>query len=251
VVKLIFLGTGGARMMMSRQLLATGGIWLCADNFNLLLDPGPGSLVWARKLGLEPENLDGIMVTHRHLDHCGDLNAVTEAMTKGGFHKKGKVFLPEDAYTSCEAVLFPYLENYIDEVVILKPLHNYRLKDVTFTCSLPHRHGLETYGAKFEIGNLTLEYIPDTFYFPELKSFYRANVLLISMLRLTPHPRVLHLSKPDVEEIAKEIRPRLTILTHFGLEIYNKGPQKVAHEMSKKTGLPILAPYDWEIIDIT
>ncbi|MHB1420898.1 MAG: MBL fold metallo-hydrolase, partial [Bacillota bacterium] len=66
-----FLGTGGARVMMSRQLLATGGIWLSLAGVQVLLDPGPGSLVHCIKKGLTPSALDIIAISHRHLDHCG------------------------------------------------------------------------------------------------------------------------------------------------------------------------------------
>jgi len=40
-----FLGTAGARFAMLRQLRASGGLWLRWEDTNLLIDPGPGSLV--------------------------------------------------------------------------------------------------------------------------------------------------------------------------------------------------------------
>ncbi|HAP31749.1 MAG TPA: hypothetical protein DCQ14_01645 [Firmicutes bacterium] len=39
-----FLGTAGARFVVSRQLRASGGIWFALGGEQILVDPGPGSL---------------------------------------------------------------------------------------------------------------------------------------------------------------------------------------------------------------
>ena len=36
-----------------------------------------------------PGVLDAIVLTHKHLDHSGDVNAMIEAMTQGGTKKRG------------------------------------------------------------------------------------------------------------------------------------------------------------------
>ncbi|MCX5703449.1 MAG: hypothetical protein NT066_03040, partial [Candidatus Omnitrophica bacterium] len=40
-----FLGTAGARFVMINQLRASGGIWVSCKGTNVLIDPGPGSIV--------------------------------------------------------------------------------------------------------------------------------------------------------------------------------------------------------------
>ena len=40
-----FLGTAGARFVVSKQTRKSGGIWLNIDETKLLIDPGPGSLI--------------------------------------------------------------------------------------------------------------------------------------------------------------------------------------------------------------
>ena len=76
-----FLGTAGARFVVIRQFLASGGAWLNLGNTQILLDPGPGSLVQAAKRKLDPAKLAAIILSHRHLDHSGDINIMIEAMT--------------------------------------------------------------------------------------------------------------------------------------------------------------------------
>ena len=78
-----FLGTGGARVVVAKQARSSGGIWLSLQGVNLLLDPGPGALVrcWSSRPKMDPTDLDGIIISHKHLDHTGDVNAMIEGMT--------------------------------------------------------------------------------------------------------------------------------------------------------------------------
>ena len=105
--KIKFLGTGGGRFVVSRQLRKSGGIWISIDDTNLILDPGPGSLVriLSSKPKLNPRNLDGIILSHRHLDHTNDVNIIIEAMTNGGFNKKGVLFTPKESLDDDPVVL--------------------------------------------------------------------------------------------------------------------------------------------------
>jgi len=86
-----FLGTGGARVVVTKQIRSSGGIWLFLNNTNILIDPGPGSLVksLSSRPKLDPSKLDAIILSHKHLDHSGDVNIMMEAMTEGGIKKEG------------------------------------------------------------------------------------------------------------------------------------------------------------------
>src|SRR5512136_656142 len=123
-----FLGTAGARFVVMRQLRASGGVWLSVGKTNLSIDPGPGALVrcLSSKPRLDPSTLDGILLTHKHLDHSGDVNAMIEAMTEGGFKKRGVLFAPEDALEE-DPVVLKYLRNYVEKVIVLRENTEYRI----------------------------------------------------------------------------------------------------------------------------
>ena len=241
--ELIFLGTGGARVMLSRQLLATAGIWMQLHDTKIHLDPGPGALLHAMKHRLHPSSLDGIILSHRHLDHCGDANAMIEAMTHGGLHKKGRLYAPPDALDE-DPVVLRYLRPYLEEINRLETFQAYKIGNISFRTSMPLKHGVTTYGMIFDAKSHVICYIPDTKYFPELKSFFEGSIFIISMLRKDPHHRIAHLAVKQVEELLDHARPELTILTHFGMQIYQEGPHNVAREISLRTGLRVLAAHD-------
>ncbi len=64
-----FLGTAGARIMVANQILASGGLWLNLSGTEILLDPGPGTIVQSTKRKLRADKLSAIVLSHRHLDH--------------------------------------------------------------------------------------------------------------------------------------------------------------------------------------
>jgi len=115
--------------MVAKQLAASGGLWLSLGGTEILVDPGPGSLVQATKRKLNPEKLSAIILSHRHLDHAADVNIMVEAMTEGGFKPRGRLFLPSDALQG-EPVAFSYLREYLNGIEILAEGKSYSIGNV-------------------------------------------------------------------------------------------------------------------------
>ena len=135
--KIKFLGTAGARFVVMKQVRASGGIWLTLDDTNLLIDPGPGSLVkcLSSKPKLNPQDLDGIILTHKHIDHSNDINVMIEAMTNGGFRTKGTVFAPSDALDD-DPVVMKYFRNHVEKIEVLKEKGSYKIGNISFKAPL-------------------------------------------------------------------------------------------------------------------
>ena len=246
-----FLGTAGARFVMIKQLRSSGGIWVSLDDTNVLIDPGPGSLIrcLSSKPRLDPKNLDGIILTHRHIDHSNDINLMIEAMTNGGFKKKGKVFAPKDALED-EPVIFRYAREQVEEIIELHEGEEYSIKNIRFDTPVRHLHGVETYGINIYGKGITISLISDTKYFDGLESFYKGDILILNVIRLEPRDDILHLSLKDAEKIISKNRPKLSVLTHFGMTMLKAKPWEVAENLSKKLNLKVVAANDGMVIDI-
>ena len=252
-----FLGTAGARIVVSKQLRASGGMWYSLDGFNVLVDPGPGCLVRcvSSRPKMDPMKLDAIILTHRHLDHAADVNVMIEAMTEGGFKRRGVLYTPEDALVE-DPVVFKYVRNYLSRIEIIKEGGSYKLSDtVSFQTPLKHQHPSETYGINFFTQKCTISLIVDTRYFPELLKHYNGDVLIINVVRYTVDkdmkPWLYHLSIKDVKEIVTALKPKVTILNHFGMTMVKAQPRVVAERLSNETGLKIIAAGDGMRFDLT
>lgn len=230
---------------MIKQLRASGGVWISAKGKNILLDPGPGSLVRcaSSRPRLDPTKLDAIILTHRHLDHCGDLNVMIEAMTEGGFKKKGIVFCPRDAIEG-DSVILKHLKSFPERIEILQAENKYRIGDFQFQTSLRHIHPVETYGIKFKIKDKSISFLTDTKYLKGLSEFYKTDILVISVVFFLPRPEIDHLSFSDVENLIKDIRPEKVILTHFGMTMLKVKPHIQAEQLQHKLGIEVVAAYD-------
>jgi phosphoribosyl 1,2-cyclic phosphodiesterase len=248
-----FLGTAGARFVVMKQLRASGGVWLSVGKTNLYIDPGPGALVRClnSKPRLDPSTLDGILLTHKHLDHSGDVNVMIEAMTEGGFKKRGILFAPRDALEE-DPVVLKYVIGYVEQIEVLKEHSEYRIGDIRFSTAVKHQHRVETYGLNFETSPYTVSLVTDTKFFRELPSLYPGKILIIHVVRLKPigDDPIEHLSIEDVKSIVKKAKPRLTILTHFGMTMIKAKPWVVAAELEKELGLRVIAASDGMKIDL-
>jgi ribonuclease BN (tRNA processing enzyme) len=245
-----FLGTGGARVMVATQILASGGLWLSLGGTEILVDPGPGCIVQSTKRKLRADKLSAIILSHRHLDHAGDVNAMIEAMTQGGFKPHGWFFTPADALET-EPVIFSYLKDYLDGIEVLQVGKSYTVGNVSFTTPIRHIHPVETYGMLFTAGGHTFAYIADTRYFDGLPRLYASELLIMNVVFLQDNPPADHLTVSDVRCIVTEVKPKVAILTHFGMSMWRAKPWEIAQRLSQETGVRVIAARDGMRFDLS
>jgi len=242
--EIIFLGTGGARYVIAKQLRATGGIFFRLGGKNVLVDPGPES--YFRFLSYLPkfnaEKIDAIILSHKHIDHSADINVYLDVMTKGGFNKNGILLAPQDAFGE-EGVVYKYLLSFLNEVIYIEEGLEFTLGDLKFVFPLRHKHRVETYGFKLFYKDATVSYITDTKFFSELIDVYQADVLIVNLIKLE-RSEIDHLSVPECAEIIKGIKPRVAIITHFGMTMLRAGPWNIARRLKQMTGVTVLAAED-------
>jgi len=245
-----FLGTGGARIMVATQILASGGLWLSINGTEILVDPGPGCIVQSTKRKLRADKLSAIILSHRHLDHSGDVNVMIEAMTQGGFKPHGWFFTPADALET-EPVIFSYLRAYLEGIEVLQEGKSYAIGNVSFTTPVRHIHPVETYGMLFKTGGHTFSYIADTRYFDGLPHIYASELLIMNVVFLQDNPPADHLTVSDVSRIVTEVKPKVAILTHFGMSMWRAKPWEIAQRLSQETGVRVVAARDGMRFDLS
>jgi len=249
--RIVFLGTAGARVVVFKQLRASGGIWFSLAGTETLVDPGPGSLVRcvSRREKLDPTKLNAIILTHRHLDHSADVNVMIEAMTESGHVRRGALFAPEDCFGD-DPVVLRYVRDFLEEIVYLKEGEAYAIDGVRLSCPIRHMHGdAETYGLLFELEKFSVGYISDTKYFDGLIEAYPADLLILNVVRYTPI-QYDHLDLEGAKRLIRGIHPKVAVITHFGMTMLRAKPWEVASQLSEELGVEVLCARDGLMVDL-
>jgi phosphoribosyl 1,2-cyclic phosphodiesterase len=252
---ILFLGSGGARFVVARQLRASGGMWMRFGATQIHVDPGPGALVRALSHvpPRNPRELDAIVLSHKHLDHSGDVNVMIEAMTSGGFRRRGAVLAPTDAFDD-EPVVLPYARRFVDRVERLEPSSGpYRIGEVELFTSIRHVHAVQTHGLHFVARGLRVAYLPCGRYFDGLAADYarrRPDVLIVNVLRYGDAMNVDHFAWPDARRVVEEVRPKVAVFQHFGTKMLEADPPRLAAQLEDDLGLRAIAVYDGFELDL-
>lgn len=243
-----FLGTAGARYVVGKQLRYSAGTWVELGDTRLLLDPGPGTLLRCRRSRppLDPEKLDAVVLTHKHLDHSTDVNVMLEVMAELGHRGKGGILLaPRDCLEGEDPVVLKYVRKYPERIEVLEEGRTVEVGSLRIT-PVPHRHGgAQTYGIIIHSPEGKAGFVVDTRYFPELPAKYRGcDLLVLNVVRLKPTPGVDHLSLPEAAEVIRGAKPKLAVLTHFGMTMLRARPRELATKLGEELGIEVIAAED-------
>ncbi len=249
------MGTAGARFVVSKQLRSSAGTWCYFQGKHILIDPGPGTLstCFSGDPVLNPEKLDAIILTHRHLDHSTDVNVIIEAMTQGTFNRRGSLFAPLEAVAGTEPVVFSHVRNAVENLQILQENKIYKIDSVQFATPLRHDHTAETYGLKFMLDQACVSFIVDTMFSQSLIEHYSGTDLLVMNVVLKEtfsFNEIKHLDMESAGKLIAEIKPRLAVMTHFGLTMLQQDPNLLARELGHKTGINVVAATDGLVLEL-
>jgi phosphoribosyl 1,2-cyclic phosphodiesterase len=251
----LFLGSGGARFVVARQFRASGGMWLRFGETQIHVDPGPGALVRALSHvpPCNPRELSAIALSHKHLDHAADATPMIEAMTSGGFRKRGILLAPQDALEG-EPTVLPYAQRFLERIdVVTANGGPYVIGDVTMHASLAHEHAVQTYGMHFRYKELRLSYLPCGRWFDGLAedyARYEPDVLVLNVLRFQDAMNVDHLTWDDASRVVEAIAPKVAIFQHFGTKMLEADPVRLAQELEDRLGLRAIAARDGLLVDL-
>lgn len=255
-MRLIFLGTGGGRFTMARQLRRTAGFVIRAAGTTVHVDPGPGALTYLNKELCAPQDLSAVLVSHAHPDHSNDAAVLVEGMTDGGRRRRGILVGSEYVVHGGDGfspVVGPYHKEMLGKLVVAKPGHDFRLGTLSITTT-PTWHGEPTgVGFVFDDGSARVAYLSDTGYTEDLGDALRSadpDVIIFNLVS-DRDGRVPHTNMNTVRSVLSVIRPDLVLLQHFGAGIIlRRMEDRLARAVEKEFSVSVRALRDGETVDV-
>jgi len=245
--QIIFLGTGGGRIVVTNQLVGTGGFLMNLSGYQILVDPGPGALVRSKQFGARINKTDIIFVSHSHIDHVNDLNAVIDAMTLGGIHTKGVIITGKgiiDGDAEGNRWLQPFYKTKLKECFAVTPGDKITINKLKFTIT-PTKHDTDCNGFRVDTDKISIGYTADTAYFDELGDHFKGcKVLIINTLRPNKDFWKTHMCSEDAIKLIEKVRPELAVIQHYGAKMLKANPVYEAREIQRRTGIRTLAARD-------
>ena len=252
--RLIFLGTGGDAVVVGKQALSSGGFVIQTEGMQFHIDPGPGALVNARRCGINPRENTAILVSHAHIGHCSDVNALISATTFAGLDPQSVLIAPK-SLLSPEDNNVPYVpeffRNAVERIIVVKPGNKIGIQRVEIHATKAVHPGEEhAVGFRFLCPKFTLAYTGDTQYFKDIEEEYKGmDILILNVQEPFGKKKAGHLSADDVITIISKIRPKLAVLTHFGSKLLQEDPINTGREISKLTNVQVLVAKDGSVIN--
>jgi phosphoribosyl 1,2-cyclic phosphodiesterase len=248
-IEIMMLGTGGGRFVTITQKRRTAGIRVLGESLNLHLDPGPGALVYSINEGLDPQKLSAVFVSHCHPDHYTDAEVLIEAMTRGMTQKHGTLVADKSVIRgsgSCGPSISKYHQQMTEQTIEAVANMRFQLGDVDVSVTEARHTDPEAVGFRLEASEIgSFAYTSDTEYFEGIGKYYEGvRLLILCVMRPTGKPWKGHMTTDDAIRIIEETHPERAILTHLGMQMLIKGPEREARLIQERTKVPTIAAHD-------
>jgi ribonuclease BN (tRNA processing enzyme) len=253
MTQLIFLGTGGGRIATVLQPRATGGIVLRTGSHQVYIDPGPGAAIRSKQHGIDIRETDLICLSHCHFDHTTDVCVIAEGMGNFGREEKGVLIMNETCSEKSSAVMPEYYYDYFKKKLVLSPGDNVDLGSLKISAMRCKHSDPKCIGFIFRTPKHRIGYTSDTEYFEGLSALYNGcDVIIFNVLRPGKDRISWHLCTEDVIKVVNEMekKPRLILMSHFGMKMLKSNPLLEARKIFAETNIPVAAMSDGQKIDV-
>ncbi|MBI4895997.1 MAG: MBL fold metallo-hydrolase [Candidatus Aenigmarchaeota archaeon] len=262
--RIVFLGSGGGRYVMTDQLRKTGGLFFEIENnttdpLRFSLDPGPGALVHAVSLGLRHDKWDGVVLTHFHPDHATDANALLDGMEKPFLIAEEHCLIEANKlkgtfkdYVPC---IFPYHQEKANPCKPVKDKDTITIRGVEFSAHKA-KHDVPTMGYRITAKGVDIGYPGDGEYYQGQQSHYDGCRVLI-LNTLIPKGKTVHINKHmSVDEAITfvnqmSLKPQLIVFNHLSHWMLRGNLWKQTRIMEEATGVKTIAADDFMELDLT
>jgi ribonuclease BN (tRNA processing enzyme) len=190
------------------------------DGFRLMVDAGNGAVGGIQRHG-DLFDVDAVLLSHLHADHCVDLCAYGYALLYHPRSPKTPVPLwgPAGTAQRIGGLFYPPPGEGLDSIYDIHEMRAGRFEVGPFTVTaMQMAHPLECYGLRFEAGGRSLVYSADTGPCDDLVELARDADLLLceaSWEEGPDHPPGVHMTGSQAAEHAKQAGVARLVITHL------------------------------------
>ncbi len=162
---ILFLGTGTGAAITGKGIRSSGGIILRFMGNQFHIDPGIGAITKAAEFGVNLRENTAVLVSHTHLNHSNDTNAVIDAMTYSGLDKKGVLIANKTSLQGTEDydnVISKYHRNLLERFIAVDRGQRIGINEVEIQTITARHNEPNSLGFKFFTPDLTLTYTAGT-----------------------------------------------------------------------------------------
>jgi ribonuclease BN (tRNA processing enzyme) len=258
MTKVIFLGTGGGRMAVVKQLRRTGGFRIVSKSLDIHVDPGPGALVATHEAKLDPLELDCVLVTHNHVDHFSDAMVMIEGMTHFTRKKRGIIIASKKSLTVSEEDepgIHNYHQKLAQEVYVakFKERKKFKTEKGEFEIEIIEMNHSEksTFGFKLFVDGVVIGHITDTLYREEFEDdFLGCDLLIVNCIKPESDGFDAHITSNDLIKLLPKIKPKKCVITHLGTKMVGDIAKNEARRIQKETKIKTISAEDFMEIEV-
>lgn len=211
------LGSGTCVISLKRSSPAN---YLKIGKKEILVDCGPGTLTQLEKAGVSYKDIDMVFITHYHIDHISDLDALIWVYKWEGLNRT------KDLVVVGPVGFRKFYETYIKPLVWTTPAESFdviikeigdkiEFENFTVECCKTE-HSDESIAYKFTEKEKSLVISGDTDFSVELVEFAQGCEVLMLECSFENSMKVNgHLTPKECGEIARNSGAKKLILTHF------------------------------------
>jgi ribonuclease BN (tRNA processing enzyme) len=251
-MRLAVLGSGSCEL---RQARSSPAYLLQAGDSAVMLDLGQGA--WRRLLdqGVEPASLQGVLLSHHHLDHMSDLLPLLFALNYDPvMNQNARITLL--GHRGVAKVMRGLAEVFGDwvrppeqnlQTVWLEPGGRAQLGGFKISAAAA-KHMETSLAFRLEGQGCSLVYLGDSEYVAALADFAQGADLIVAHCAATDaNPKPGHIGPSQAGRLAAEADAKTLLLSHFYREV---DPLKAVSAAGKQFGGKVFAAEDGLMLDL-
>jgi ribonuclease BN (tRNA processing enzyme) len=248
--RLVFLGTGGDAITVGKGTRLSGGIIFMVEDNQFHIDPGIGAVAKARDYGVNLRSTIAVLISHAHQNHCNDANAVINTMTAGGLDKKGVLVTNKTVWNGSadyDPAVNRYFKTHVERNIILEPGQRVGINEIEIKATHTLHSEPDAIGFRITCPQFTLGYTGDTGYTTQLlEDFKGTDILIMNVVHPKEKKDQYLLNVDDAIKLLSEIKPKLGIITHFGIKFDDISEVR---NMQRLSGVETLAAKDGMVLN--